>query len=144
MGESWHPLPCSYSQQAGATPALEVRPPGCTRPWLEENAHSRAEVGELAAAEWSSIPTPPMSQPGLGCKHYVQPPGLYSRNLLVYTTPIPWCVVEGLRLLLLQKAGALPSPACHPPTMGPSWGTGTVSSVQGNLCYLTVGSTKPG
>lgn len=28
--------------------------------------------------------------------------------------------------------------------MGPSCGTGTVTLVQGNLCYLTVGSTKPG
>lgn len=30
VGKSWHPLPCSYSQQAEATPALEGRPPGCT------------------------------------------------------------------------------------------------------------------
>lgn len=28
--------------------------------------------------------------------------------------------------------------------MGPSWGTGTITLVQGNLCYLTVGSTKLG
>lgn len=28
--------------------------------------------------------------------------------------------------------------------MGASWGTGTVTLVQGNLCYLTVSSTKPG
>lgn len=69
VGKSWYPPPCRYSQQAGATSALEGRPPGCTRPWLEENASSTAEAGELAAAEWSSIPTPPMSHPDLGCKH---------------------------------------------------------------------------
>lgn len=83
-----------------------------------------------------------MSQHGLGCKHCVQPPGLNCRNLAAYTTLVPWCAVEGLRLLLLQKARALPPPACHPLTMGPSWGTGTVTLVQGNLCYLIVGSTK--
>lgn len=44
-GKSWHSPPCSYSQQAGATPALESTSPGCTRPSLEEDTHSRAEVG---------------------------------------------------------------------------------------------------
>lgn len=45
VGKSWHSPPCSYSQQAGATPALESTPPGCTRPSLEEDTRSRAEVG---------------------------------------------------------------------------------------------------
>lgn len=98
----------------------------------------------MAAAERSSIPTPPTSQPGLGCKHCIQPPGLCCRNLAPYTTPAPWYVVEGLRLLLLQKTETLPPPVCHPLTTGPSWSTGTVTLVQGNLCYLTVGSTKLG
>lgn len=140
VGKSWHPPPCSYSEEAGATSALEGRPPGCTRPWLEENAHSRAATGWCRMVQ----PTPPMSQLGLSCNHHVQPPELYCRNLAAHTTPAPWCVIEGLRLLLLQKAGALPPPACRPPNQGPSWGTSTVTLVQGKLSYLTVGSTKPG
>lgn len=140
VGKSWHPPPCSYSEEAGATSALEGRPPGCTRPWLEENAHSRAATGWCRMVQ----PTPPMSQLGLSCNHHVQPPELYCRNLAAHTTPVPWCVIEGLRLLLLQKAGALPPPACHPLNQGPSWGTSIVTLVQGKLSYLTVGSTKPG
>lgn len=137
-----HPA-ATHSRQEQPLP-WKAHPQGAQDPRWRRTHIAEQRLAQLAAAERSSIPTPPTSQPGLGCKHCVQPPGLCCRNLAAYTTPVPWYVIEGLKLLLLQKTGTLPPPVCHPLTTGPSWSTETVTLVQGNLCYLTMGSTKPG
>lgn len=54
------PLPWKGDPQA-------AQYPGCSRMHVAEQ-----RLAQLAAAEWPSIPTPATSQPGLGCKHFVQ------------------------------------------------------------------------
>lgn len=146
VGKSWHPPPCSYSQKAGATPALEGRPPGCTRPWLEENAHSRAEVGTTGCCRMVQHPNI-INVPGwLGLQALrpatwavLQKPGC-THN----TCPLV-CSRGSEAAAPAESRGPSTAPPCHHPlTMGPSWGTSTIILVQGNLCYLIVGSTKPG
>lgn len=117
-------------KQAGVTPALEGKPPDCTRPWLEENARSRAGVGTA------------------GCCRIVQHPNttnvpaqLGLQTLCPVTSAVlqkPDCIHNTCPLVRSRGSEAAAPTPCMPPS-----GTSTVTSVQGNLCYLTMHSTKP-
>lgn len=145
MGKSWHPPSCSYSEQAGATPALERKPPGCTRPWLEENARSRAEVGATGCCRMVQHPNTTNVPAQLGLQALcpatwavLQKPGCMHNTC-------PLVCSRGSEAAAPAESRGPPTPCLPPSHHGAILGhKNYITLVQNKLCYLTMSSTKLG